>query len=85
MTCPANAWTANAPNPHVLQGALVDGPQMPNDLYTDRRGSADAYVSLAQNAGFTGAHALCQPPCSTCQAQLLPACGSQAAARPPRA
>ena len=55
MTCPANAWTANAPNPNLLEGALVQGPQKPNDGYTDRRQSADAYVSLAQNAGFTGA------------------------------
>ena len=56
MTCPADAWTLNAPNPHVLEGALVDGPQAPNDEYTDSRSNPDAGVSLAQNAGFTGAH-----------------------------
>ncbi len=45
------------PNAHVLQGALVGGPNQANDFsYTDRR---DDYVSnevaIDYNAGLTGA------------------------------
>ena len=54
VTCPAGAWTSPEANPHVLNGALVDGPQQPNDQYNDSRQAPDAYVSLAQNAGYTG-------------------------------
>ena len=54
MTCPAGAWTSSQANPHVLTGALVSGPQSPNDQYNDSRQANDAYVSLANNAGYTG-------------------------------
>lgn len=55
MTCPTGAWTSSEANPHVLSGALVSGPQAPNDQYNDSRQANDAYVSLANNAGYTGA------------------------------
>ena len=55
MTCPTGSWTAATPNPHVLTGALVNGPQQPNDLYVDSRQNNGAAVSIAYNAGYSGA------------------------------
>lgn len=45
----------NAPNPHILYGALVGGPDG-NDRYTDRRTNVmNNGVKCDYNAGFQGA------------------------------
>lgn len=53
---PCNSVTSqlpDRPNPHILIGALVNGPDQ-HDVYIDRRTNADSGVSLNNNAAFTG-------------------------------
>ena len=64
MTCQSGAELSGNPNPQVLSGALVNGPQRPDDSYTDIRTLANSQVSLGYNAGFTGV---------VCCAVLVPA------------
>ena len=66
MTCPTGSWTANAPNPHVLTGTLVNGPQQPNDMFTDRRQNPNNGVAIVYNAGYTGAALWSRPIVSCC-------------------
>jgi hypothetical protein len=57
MTSPCgwNEYNINAPNPHVLVGALVGGPSA-DDSYTDSRGDyVHNEITTDYNAGFTGA------------------------------
>ena len=55
VTCPAGAELNAAANPHVLTGALVNGPQKPDDAISDIRTLPNSQVSLWYNSGFTGA------------------------------
>ncbi|XP_070565348.1 endoglucanase 4-like [Ptychodera flava] len=50
-------FRAQAPNPHVLEGALVGGPDSKGYYADDRRDYIKNEVSLDYNAGFTSATA----------------------------
>jgi len=53
--CDWNDYSLSTPNPQVLNGALVGGPDQ-NDNYTDRRDDYVANeVTCDYNAGFQGA------------------------------
>ena len=53
--CPADAKYVDQPNPWVLTGALVNGPQSPQvDTFKDLRPQPDVRVSIEYNAGYTG-------------------------------
>lgn len=56
--CDWNTFNLASPNPHVLFGALVGGPDL-TDTYTDSRGNyMQNEEALDANAGFTGVLAL---------------------------
>ena len=42
-------------NPHLITGALVQGPTDGQDTYPDVRTNNGSLVSIDYNAGFTGA------------------------------
>ena len=53
--CDYHQVSAAGPNPHVISGALVGGPD-PSDIYQDRRDdSRSNEVAIDYNAGWTGA------------------------------
>jgi len=53
--CDWSIFQGNAPNAHVLYGALVGGPIAPDDQYTDSRSNfAMAEVACDYNAGLQG-------------------------------
>ena len=77
VTCPSGAALSGAANPHILVGALVNGPQRPDDSYTDIRTLDNSKVALHYNAGFTGENCRtddashCECACA-CALQLQP-------------
>ncbi|KAK9803902.1 hypothetical protein WJX72_003331 [[Myrmecia] bisecta] len=48
-----SALYSSAPNPHVLEGAIVAGPPKPDDQFTNSRTDPSNRVALDYNAGFT--------------------------------
>ena len=53
--CDWSAFSSPGPNPHVLAGALVGGPDNKEDRWEDDRGNyVTNEVSLDYNAGLCG-------------------------------
>ena len=51
--CSWDQFNAQGPNPQVLNGALVGGPDSPDDQYNDRRSDyTENEVTLDYNAAF---------------------------------
>lgn len=54
QVCDYRQFTLPTPNPRVLYGAVVGGPD-PSDIYRDDRTDAHSNeVAIDYNAGFTG-------------------------------
>lgn len=54
-TCGWDAFHSRLPNPNVIYGALVGGPDSEDVFHDDRDAYAQSEVALDFNAGFTGA------------------------------
>lgn len=53
--CDWSNFSNPGPNPQVLYGALVGGPDAPDDQYNDDRGDyVENEVAMDYNAGFQG-------------------------------
>ena len=65
--CPSGSKYSGRPNPHMLVGALVNGPQKPDDHFSDIRILDNSKVGIHYNAGFTGAAV--KPPACFCMSE----------------
>ena len=53
--CGWNAHNSPGPNPHILYGALVGGPDKNGDYVDDKKDYKQNEVATDYNAGFTTA------------------------------
>ena len=53
--CRWGAFYSRLPNPQILDGALVGGPNLDDAYHDDRGDFVESEVALDYNAGFTGA------------------------------